>query len=264
MKLSIHSLHVYPIKSCRGIELQSAELVETGIKYDRHWMLVDENGDFLSQRQYPLMAGISCEFSGSNLLLNAKKQDPLEIPMQQSPAGFKQVNIWNDSCNAALVSQQASNWFSALIGVSCELVYLPETEKRQVDLRYAAPNQIVGFADGFPLLVVSLASIDLLNQKLEQKVTIDRFRPNIVIEGCPAHAEDEWSRIVIGDIEIQLVKACSRCVIPSIDQRSSEKHPTILKTLASYRRTDNKILFGQNGLHSGNGRIHKGQEIQLA
>jgi uncharacterized protein len=263
MNLTIHSLHVYPVKSCRGINLQTAELVDTGFKYDRHWMLVDEQGHFLSQRQLPQMAGISCTLSDENLIVTAENEEPLTVPLEQLPAGFKPVKIWNDECKAAIVSTQASAWFSKILGQSCELVYLPDSEKRQVDPRYAEPGKIVGFADGFPLLIVSLASIDVLNQKLEQKVSIDRFRPNIVIDGCPAHAEDDWHKIAIDDIEIQLAKPCSRCVIPSIDQYSSEKHPTILKALASYRRSENKIFFGQNGLHSQNGIIRSGQAIQL-
>jgi uncharacterized protein len=263
MNLSVHSLHIYPIKSCRGIDVAQAELVDTGFKYDRHWMLVDEQGEFLSQRKLPQMAGISCSLQDQHLLVNAKGQAQLEIPLEQTPARYQRVTIWNDECNAALVSEAANTWFSTALGTTCSLVYLPESEKRQVDQRYAEPSQIVGFADGFPLLIVSRASIDLLNEKLEQKVTIDRFRPNIVIDGCPAHAEDSWYKIAINGIEIQLAKPCSRCVIPSIDQQSSEKHPTILKALASYRRSENKIYFGQNGLHNQNGVISIGQRATL-
>lgn len=263
MNLSIHSLHVYPIKSCRGIDLPSAQLVATGIQYDRHWMLIDEQGNFLSQRNLPQMAGISCTFSNQGLMVNAQHQQTLELPFEQKAEKYRSVKIWNDECKAAVVSSQASAWFSRVLGLSCELVYLPDSEKRQVDLRYAEPGQIVGFADGFPLLLVSRASIDLLNEKLEQKVSIDRFRPNIVIDGCPPHAEDDWHKIAIGDIEIQLAKPCSRCVIPSIDQHSSAKHPTILKALASYRRSENKIFFGQNGLHNRQGVISQGQAIRL-
>jgi uncharacterized protein len=263
MNLTVHSLHIYPIKSCRGIDLPSAELVATGFKFDRHWMLVDEQGEFLSQRKLPQMAGISCTLNQHSLLVNAEGQTELEIPLEQTPAGFQIVKIWNDECNAAVVSEEASSWFSKVLKLPCQLVYMPESEKRQVDPRYAEPNQIVGFADGFPLLIVSRSSIDVLNEKLEQKVSIDRFRPNIVIDGCPAHAEDDWYKIEINNIEIQLAKPCSRCVIPSIDQQSSEKHPTILKALASYRRSENKVFFGQNGLHNQNGVISIGQSVQL-
>ena len=263
MNLSIHSLHIYPVKSCRGIDLTAAELVHTGIKYDRHWMLVDEKGDFLSQRTHPRMATIVCALSDQSLLITAPGQPELEVPLEQDADSYRLVNIWADTCNAVIVSAQASHWFSQVLGLKCDLVFLPDSEHRQVDTRYAAPGKRVGFADGFPLLIVSLASIDLLNSKLEQKVDINRFRPNIVIDGCPPHAEDDWSRIIIGDIEIQLAKPCSRCVIPSIDQNSSEKHPTLLKALASYRRYDNKVLFGQNGLHNGPGRIHVGQKVTV-
>ena len=259
----IDSLHIYPIKSCQGIDLRQAELVATGLQYDRHWMLVNPQGVFLSQRELPHMALIKTELTDSSLIVSDGRQQSLQIPIQASSSRRKSVQIWNDRCSAAIVSAEASRWFSNSLKTECELVFLPTTEQRLVDPEYAQNSQIVGFADGFPLLVVSKASIDLLNNKLGEQLDIGRFRPNIVLEGCPAHAEDDWSAIAIGDITIQLAKLCSRCVIPSIDQQNAQKHPGILKTLASYRRRDGKVYVGQNGLHDRHGLLKVGQTVDI-
>ncbi len=261
MSTRIHSLHVYPIKSCQGIDLEQARLKPTGIEYDRHWMLVDDAGRFISQREEPKLATIACRFSESELVLSATGSDDLSIPLQQATGPMMEVEIWNDHCQASLVSPQASAWFSAVLQRSCTLVFLPDSERRLVDPQYAQAQQQVGFADGFPLLVVSLASIDVLNHKLQDQVSIGRFRPNLVIDGCAAHAEDQWQAMQTGDIRIQLAKPCSRCVIPSYDQANAQQHPSLLKTLASYRRRDGKVYFGMNGLHDRDGTIHRGQQV---
>lgn len=263
MQPGIHSLHIYPIKSCQGIELESAELIDTGFKYDRHWMLIDKQGQFLSQRQLPHMALIKTSLTEKTLVVNSAQSDQLEIPLHRPFQEMTAVKIWNDTCRAAIVSEDASHWFSDVLHTACDLVYLPETEQRLVDPEYAKQNQTVGFADGFPLLIISLASIDLLNSQLLEKVDIDRFRANIIIDGCEAHAEDEWPEISVNGIDIQLAKPCSRCVIPSIHQQTAQKHPSILKTLASYRRHNGKIYMGQNGLHSSPGEISKGQIVTI-
>ena len=263
MPVFVHSLHMYPIKSCQGIDIQQAELTATGFKYDRHWMLVDRQGQFLTQREYPRLARVQTGLVDDALIVSIDGGQQLELPLASDDSRRREVRVWNDRCSAALVSQQANRWFSDYLDIDCELVFLPESEQRRVDPVFARNQQIVGFADGFPLLVLSRASIDLLNSKLPQKVEINRFRPNIVIDGCGAHAEDEWSRISVNQIDIDLVKPCSRCVIPSIDQASAEKHPSILKTLAGYRRQDGKVFFGQNGLHSTNGTISVGDKVTI-
>lgn len=263
MPAKIHALHIYPVKSCQGIQLQSAELVDTGFKHDRHWMLIDRQGQFLSQRQLPNMARIKTRLTPQTLIVSSHENDELEIPIRQNADRLTTIKIWNDSCRAAFVSDTASQWFSDCLHTHCDLVFLPQTEKRRVDPEYARTNQIVGFADGFPLLIISRASIDVLNDRLQQEVSIDRFRANIIIDGCEAHAEDRWSQISVNGINIQLAKPCSRCVIPSINQQTAQKHPSILKTLASYRRRDGKIYVGQNGLHLSTGTLSCGQQVTI-
>lgn len=263
MSVRIHSLHVYPIKSCQGIDYTSAELTDTGFKYDRHWMLIDKEGNFLSQRQYPAMARIATRFTDSTLQVSAADYSSLDIPLVTANNANRQVTIWEDRCNANVVSAEASEWFSQLLDTDCDLVTMQQSEKRLVNPKYTSRPQTVGFADGFPLLILSLSSIELLNNKLKDPVNINRFRANIIVEGCAPHAEDHWSSISVNNIDIILAKACSRCIIPSIHQHSAVKHPTLLKTLAKYRRSDGKIMMGQNGLHQSNGKINVGDKVLI-
>jgi len=259
--ISVQQLFIYPVKSCRGIELDAAELVATGLRYDRHWMLVDRDGNFISQRLYPQMTRIHTRLDASELVCTSP-QGELRVPLaeQESP-DLRDVHIWNDRCRAAIVSSTASRWFSAWLGIPCDLVYLPDQERRLVDPTYAHNRDIVSFADGFPLLVTSQASIDLLNDKLNDNLSIERFRPNIVVAGCAPHEEDHWTAIDIANITIDLVKPCSRCVIPSLDPELGERHPSLNKTLASYRRRDGQIMFGMNGVHRQPGVIRTGMRV---
>ena len=262
MNVHIHSLHIYPIKSCQGISLPIAELTRTGFKYDRHWMLVDTKGHFLSQRSHPQLAKIKTSFS-EDFLIAESETSQLKIPLLSEDSDRLSVNIWADECFAARVSKECSQWFSEYLNTGCELVFLPDLEHRKVDKKFAKNNQTVVFADGFPLLLISRASIDLLNSKLLQTVDINRFRANIVLDGCAAHAEDDWSKISVNDIEILLPKACSRCIIPSIDQLTAEKYPEVLKALSLYRKQQNNIYFGQNAMHSSQGFISVGQSVNV-
>jgi hypothetical protein len=226
-------------------------------------MLIDKQGNFISQRQHAAMARIKTSLSPQHLTVSSDEDNLLNIPLDSEDDNRISVQIWNDSCEAAHVSRHASEWFSDFLHTECDLVFLPDEVKRNVDPDFAPPDKNVGFADGYPLLVLSLASIDRLNEQLQEKVDIDRFRANIIIHGCEAHAEDEWSRIVVNGIPINLVKACSRCVIPSIHQQTALKHPALLKTLASYRRRDGKVYVGQNGIHQSNGIICVGQRVEF-
>ncbi len=262
MSHQVHSLHIYPIKSCRGIDLERAELVDTGFRWDRHWMLVDDEGQFLSQRRLPKMATIGTELTDQALIARHCEQ-AIEIPLHSPDVDRMPVQIWNDLLPGSIVSEEIDRWFSQVLETDCHLVYLPESVPRQVDRNYAEEGKTVGFADGFPLLVVSLENLEPLNRRLEQPVGIERFRPNIVIAGGQPHEEDDWAAIRIGDIDIDLPKPCSRCVIPSIDQHTAEQDSAILRALAEYRRgLDGKIYFGQNGLHRTPGWIEVGQTVQ--
>lgn len=260
--LSISELYIYPVKSCRGIKLNTSEVELFGLKHDRRWMLVDPEGVMLTLRKLSRMCLIQPELTLSGICLSAISMQDLmvDIPNQNKT---RKVNVWDDIVDAYDAGDEASTWLSIFLKTECRLVYFPDNGFRQVDQTYAQKGDKTAFSDGFPLLLISQASLDDLNQRMESPITIHRFRPNIVIEGCVPFAEDLWKKIRIGNIVFRLVKPCSRCVIPSINIETAEKENEPTRTLASYRRRENKIYFGQNVIAEGEGVIKIGMAVDL-
>lgn len=262
-ELQLSGLYFYPVKSFAGIALDQAPLDVRGIHNDRRWMLVDANGRFLSQRQYPRMCLIRVSLRPSGLRLSAPGMSDLDLPLEHPGGEELTVEVWRDRCQAISLGPHAAGWVGQFLDCDCRLVYLPDDFERQVDPQYAQPGDQVGFADGFPLLLISQGSLDRLNRRLQQPVSMIRFRPNLVVSGCEPHAEDHWRRIRIGDMEFEVAKPCSRCVIPSIDPETGERGEEPLQTLAGYRRRDSKIWFGQNLLHRGTGTLRVGMPVEV-
>jgi uncharacterized protein YcbX len=173
------------------------------------------------------------------------------------------VVVWGDSVQAAAVGERADAWLSGFLGLACRLVYFPPDTVRAVDPDYARASDQIGFADGFPFLLISQASLDDLNGRLDEAVPMLRFRPNLVVAGCSAYAEDDWRRIRIGEIEFRFAKPCSRCIIPTIDPASGLRGREPLRTLMGYRQRDNKVYFGQNLIHDGVGQLALGMPIEV-
>lgn len=259
-EITLSQLMIYPVKSCAGINLQAAHTSRFGLQYDRRWMLVDANGVMLTQRQHPRMCLIQPILDNGQLSLCAPAMDQLRVDKGTATIS---VSVWEDQCNALDCGDTAAAWLSEFMGLPCRLVYFPEDEIRQVDLSYAQPGDITAFSDGFPYLLISQASLDALNRRLQTPVEMRRFRPNLVVEGCEAFAEDQWQTLVMGDVQFSRVKPCGRCVIPSIDPESAEKNPEVVRTLASFRKSGKRVLFGQNLTASGNGRLHTGMAVSL-
>ena len=263
--LQISELYIYPIKSLPGIALQQAKVTPTGFEHDRRWMLVDENNCFLSQREYAEMTQLRVSVEDGNLIITHKtKKDAIVLPLehpQSDDSEVVQVTVWDDTCSAVYVGETADRWFSAMLGVKCRLVYMPDDSKRIVDQRYAPADSITSFADAYPFLLIGQASLDDLNSRLPEALPMNRFRPNIVFSGGEPYAEDLMGDFIIGDIEFFGVKLCARCVMTTIDQNNAKKGKEPLKTLASYRFKNNKILFGQNLAHKGNGIITVGDKL---
>lgn len=259
-EITLSQLTIYPVKSCAGIKLKTAYTSPFGLQYDRRWMLVDSNGVMLTQRQHPRMCLIQPALDNGRLSLSAPAMDKLYV--EQSTVTLP-VSVWEDQCSALDCGDQAAAWLSEFMGVSTRLVYFPEDEIRQVDLAYAQPGDITAFSDGFPYLLISQASLDALNSRLQTPVQMRRFRPNLVVEGCEAFAEDQWQSLLMGDVQFKRVKPCSRCVIPSIDPHTAQKNPEVVRTLASFRKTGKRVLFGQNLTASGKGRLHTGMTVSL-
>lgn len=261
--LTITGLYVYPIKSLGGISLQEALVEERGFQYDRRWLLVDSNYRFLTQRVHPVMALLQVEILSGSLRVYRKDRPDMEIliPFSGNSGEEVGVQIWEDTCKAELVSVAADRWFSEMLGLDCHLVYMPDDSIRKCDLDYAANEEITGFSDGYPFLLLGQASLDDLNARLEEPVPINRFRPNIVFTGGAPYEEDDKVEYRVNDIRFRGVKPCARCVITTVNQDTAEKGKEPLKTLASYRTVDKKVLFGQNLLHEGRGIIRLGDII---
>jgi uncharacterized protein YcbX len=259
LSATIARLFVYPVKSCAGVELQEAQLAETGLDLDRAWMVVDESGEFVSQRELPRMALIRPTLRLSDVVLRAPGMLALHLQIDTVEEPVR-VRVWDDEVPAYDMGAVAAQWFSDFLGRKLRLVRFDPEHRRLSNLKWTegveAPNQ---FADGYPLLLASTASLDLLNAKLaaagHAPVGIERFRPNIVLAGLEAHDEDrlELLRIATGEGEVQLrpVKPCSRCTIPNVDPATAQVDPAVGDALQAYRRDpvlDGAVSFAMNAI----------------
>jgi uncharacterized protein YcbX len=262
---SISQLFIYPVKSLGGIEVPAARLTDRGFQYDRRWMLVDASNHFLTQREYPAMSLLQTSIEDDNLVIYHKNDlsDKLRVPLHPAPAECVAVKVWDDQCEAQFVGEIPDNWFSEKLAMSCRLVYMPELERRKVDVKYAIDNDITSFSDGYPLLMIGQASLDDLNSRLEQTLPINRFRPNIVFTGGLPYAEDTMEHLVINGIDLFGVKLCARCVLTTIDQSNGIANKEPLKTLAGYRMANNKIYFGHNMLFKQTGWMKVGDVLEV-
>jgi MOSC domain-containing protein len=260
----VKSLHYYPVKSCAGVELDSAYIFDRGILNDRIFMLVDEDNVFMTQRKNHKMAHIKPRLSGQELTLTAPGMNAISLNFLDYGAGLD-VTVWKDRCQAIDQGKEVSDWLSDFLGTSARLVMLSKTFKRKLDPNFAlTENNQTGFADGYPSLLISQESLDDLNGRLGKAVPMNRFRPNIVVEGCAAYEEDSWRRIKIGDVTFEVVKPCVRCVITTVDQKTLETAKEPLATLATYRVSPKGgVMFGQNMIHHNNGRICVGYPVEI-
>lgn len=260
--LTISELFIYPIKSLSGVKVNSAEITDRGFKYDRRWMLIDENNRFLSQREVARMALIKVTITEKYLLATYQSKS-IEIPLCTDNKEVINVNIWDDECVAQLVDTEIDNWFTHILGIKCRLVYMPDESKRITDQRYAPDGSVTSFADAYPFMIIGQASLNDLNKRLTETLPMNRFRPNIVFDGGAAYQEDIINQCIVNNINFLGVKLCARCNIPTIDQETalSSKEPS--KTMATYRLKNRKIYFGQNLIHSGTGIISVGDELKV-
>jgi uncharacterized protein YcbX len=263
--MTLSEIWIYPVKSLGGIRLSEAEVEEKGLKHDRRWMVIDENGIFLTQRSFTRMALIDVHITGQGLLLTyrPRQTDKILIPfLPESPQQLT-VKVWDDEVEALTVSSEADAWLSKHLERNVRLVMMPLSSERKADPRYVKNGENVSFADGFPFLVISQASLDHLNSQLSEPVEMKRFRPNFVITGTMPHAEDDWQSVRIGNIAFDIVKPCARCVLTTIDPETGTKGPEPLKTLATYRKVNNKILFGQNVVAKNYGLVREGDKLEI-
>lgn len=262
--LTISALYIYPIKSLGGIALNTATVTDRGLEHDRRWMLIDQNNRFISQREFAQMALLKVEINTEGLHVSHKiNKESIMIPFEPQTTETCEVTVWDDTCPAVYVSGEADAWFSRMLGMPCRLVYMPDDSQRKVEEKYASDGEITSFSDGYPFLLIGEASLADLNSRMAEALPMDRFRPNIVFAGGDAFGEDTIHKFHVNGIEFSGAKLCARCILTTIDQETAIKNKEPLKTLASYRRKGNKILFGQNLLHKGTGTIAVGDMMDV-
>lgn len=248
MAYLLKNILIYPIKSLGAIELNRALCLPKGLKHDRRWMLCNEDGLFISQRKFPEMTRFRLSDKDTHFEVHdPKTNSTIQIPYEiESGLETVTVQIWDDTCQAWTFTNEMNQWFSDRLSISCRLVFLPESYPRQIDLEYAAENEHVSFADGFPYLICGEESLQLLSSKMNYPVSALRFRPNFVFEGKEAHEEDYWINFKIGNVKFKAAKPCSRCQVPTLDPETGVADPNFNRVLVSYRLQNKKIKFGMN------------------
>ncbi len=263
--INLSHLYYYPIKACRGQSAEAAFAERRGLEHDRRFLIVDQEGVFITQRDEPALALVVPTITEPGLSLSAPNMPRLSLPVAVD-GPMKRVSVWSSEDVKALdQGDEAAEWLSTYLKVPVRLVYMPQESIRQVDPRYAVrADDHVSFADGYPILIASQASLDDLNARLEIPLPMNRFRPNLAVMGCSPFEEDTWKRIRIGEVELALVKPCARCEVTTIDQASAVQGKEPLKTLASFRRLNgSKVMFGMNAIPLNEGRLRVGDAVEV-
>lgn len=257
----LREIWIYPVKSLGGIRVSSAEVRAKGLLDDRRWMLVDQEGRFLSQREHQRLCMFRVTREKNSFLINEGEDTLVLERTEPSGSDGLQVQIWDDRVTAVEVSKEKSQWFSDKLSLPVRLVFFPEANSRPVDPKYGQAGEHVSLADGYPLMMISQASLDDLNSRLDQPVKMNRFRPNLILEGTSAFEEDTWGTFKIGENRFKGVKPCGRCVMTTINQETGEVGKEPLATLSRFRKKDASVLFGQNVIPIDHHLIREGDEI---
>jgi uncharacterized protein YcbX len=258
----LSSLHVYPIKGCRGLAPTEWDVDELGLRHDRRWMIVSLTGEFVTQREEPRLALICPALERDTLVLRAPGMPDLALPLVPAARDRVKVEVWDDVTEGVPLGPEAAHWLGRFLGALVRLVWMPDDVVRPTDPTYAEGYR-VSFADGFGFLLISEASLDDLNRRLATPLPMNRFRPNLVVRGTEPFAEDGWRTLRVGDLELDVVKACDRCLVTTTDQETGERGKEPLRTLATFRQQDGKVLFGQNLVHRGTGRLATGMAVEV-
>ncbi|GAB2508286.1 MOSC domain-containing protein [Lysobacter humi (ex Lee et al. 2017)] len=261
--MQIAGLYRYPLKSCAPAKVERLDIEHRGPAGDRRWLVIDADGRFVTARQHPRMVGILAEPGPDGLRLQADGMASLATGPATGPR--RVVAIWKDRVDARAVSPEADAWLTAYLGFPVQLVHMDDEAARPVDPAYAHGGDEVSFADGYPVLLISQAALDGLNARLARPVPMTRFRPNIVVDGAAAHAEDGWRRVRIGAVEFDAVKPCTRCVFTTVDPASMTRDPDgePLRTLTTYRRTPAGVTFGMNLIPRARGVLRVGDAVEV-
>ncbi|MGQ0543485.1 MAG: MOSC domain-containing protein [Blastocatellia bacterium] len=286
--MHVTEINIYPIKSLKGIALSESVVEKRGLRFDRRWMLTDLDGMFFTQREVPKMATITVQVESVALRVESETAGVLTIPFEPDQGSFQNVTVWQSEVAGEVYVGEASEWFSDVLERRCQLVLMPERSHRSVSKLFDSGGDIVSFADGYPLLLIGEGSLEDLNRRLEEqnedadmgvRVPMNRFRPNVVVQGTEPFEEDRWAKIRIGEAVFRVVKPCARCVTTTVDQARGEfdgKEP--LKTLASFRMAKDvfpntfeslelnptAVLFGENLIPENPGaELRIGDQVEV-
>ena len=279
----VASIHIYPLKAGRAVDLSESAVEPWGLAGDRRWLVVDGAGRFISQREEPALAGVIAAYPAAGadqvtadhplptdaITLSAAGHPPLKVamPWPDDDTEMVPVAVWESRLRAAAAGQEADDWLGRLLDRDARLVYLDDPTRREVDQDYGDPADRVSFADGYPLLLTSAGSLEALGDWLAEDghppVPMNRFRPSVVVEGARAWAEDGWRRIRIGTVTFRVVKPCGRCVVTTIDQATGQRGRQPLELLGRRRRFGQQLVFGQNLIPDAPGSIRVGDPVQV-
>ncbi|MCZ4122938.1 MOSC domain-containing protein [Streptomyces sp. H39-S7] len=271
MNALLSALYIYPVKSLRGLAPEAADVEPWGLAGDRRWMLVDADGRVITQRQHTGTALVTAEPSGGGALrFTAPGREALRVAPPEN-GSTEPVLIFRDKVEAVVADDAATEWFSDYLGVPARLVYMTDPAVcRPVDPEHSRPGDTVSFADGYPLLLTATASLDTLNAHVargphaaEGPLPMNRFRPNVVVDGTVARAEDDWRRIRIGEVTFRVAKRCARCVVPTTNQETAERGREPMRSLAKHHRIDGKTIFGQNLIPEHPGTLRVGDPLTI-
>jgi len=268
----LRSIHIHPVKAFRGLTLREADVEPWGLAGDRRWVLMDDRGKVVTQRRRPRLATAVAELlPGGGVRLSAPGMESLTVPVPR-PSDTVPVEIFRDTVEGVLAEGEAAHaWCSAYLGIDVRLLHMDDpATRRPVDPRYALPGETVSFADGYPLLLTSATSLDALNSLISQgdhahegPLPMNRFRPNVVVAGTAAWAEDDWSLVAIGEVTFRVAKMCGRCVVTTTDQATADRGTEPLHTLGRHRRLDGQLVFGQNLVPRSRGTIRVGDPFTV-
>lgn len=268
MAISVVSIHIYPVKALGAISLAESIVEARGLQHDRRFMVIDQNHEFLTQRDHPRMATVWVEIENDKVILSAPGTESISFALTPKVSTTRTVKVWSSHVRAQTVTAGADQWLSDYLGVDARLVYMPESTARRIHPAYAKNAEIVSFADGFPLLITSDASLNDLNTRIKknggQALSMNRFRPNLVISGCDAYAEDRLGDIAVGNALFRAVKPCTRCQVTTIDQANGQSRgPEPLQTLGTYRNSPSGVVFGMNLIPLTPDTVRVGDEVNF-
>lgn len=262
--MKISDIIHYPVKSLAGNHLLNVDVHERGLMDDRRLMLINDKGTFISQRKFPMLSQIEVGITEDNIVLRDRRSNEFIKHKLEFELKKTDVKIWRSQVTShQFLYKELDEWISERMNANLRFVYMDESDHRHMNPEYASDDEIVSFADGYPILICNEGSLNQLNSKLTRPVTMAHFRPNLVVDGNIAWEEDKWKRVKIGEVILRIPKPCARCTIINIDPHTGEKDKEVLLTLSQERMIDGKILFGINAIVEKTGKIQLEDKLEI-